>query len=463
MADLPRTRAELQALLADNTSGNISPQDVRDFLASVTLSSEAPPIAPTSYRGAYNPATAYLIRDVVTSQGASWVALGNTTGNAPPTFPTQSNAFWQLLVAPGTFAPMVYPLKASIVDADRIVIGDSASTPTAGEPATTLWSTLKAALFSGTALKTTPVAADAFAITDSAAGNAPKRVTWANMLVTLAGTFVSKIGDTMLASLFIKPAGAGGLALSNGSAANTGLVGFLNAANTRIGYIGFVANAGGDIQYIAEGTTTGHSFFGTLTISGSVLASGELRSGNGVVRIRSNANSHVWFEDLAGTEKALIYVGAVGNALNVRLQGGTRNWAFQTDGSFYVGGATYGMDGNISGTVWTLFGGGYSDAFNAINTRIEQRALAFANIAQTNAVNSIIPTMAGLAVQAVGTTATLRRIGSSTNAPGDVVNGASLAWSDGSGTTGATLSGVGSWRCMGQMAANQATSWLRYA
>ena len=32
MADTARTLAALQALLADNTSGDISPQDVRDML-----------------------------------------------------------------------------------------------------------------------------------------------------------------------------------------------------------------------------------------------------------------------------------------------------------------------------------------------------------------------------------------------------------------------------------------------
>ena len=35
MADVARTRAALLALLADNTAGDISPQDIRDFLVSV--------------------------------------------------------------------------------------------------------------------------------------------------------------------------------------------------------------------------------------------------------------------------------------------------------------------------------------------------------------------------------------------------------------------------------------------
>jgi hypothetical protein len=36
-ADTQRTLSELQALLADNTTGNISPQDLRDFLVSALL------------------------------------------------------------------------------------------------------------------------------------------------------------------------------------------------------------------------------------------------------------------------------------------------------------------------------------------------------------------------------------------------------------------------------------------
>ena len=37
MADTKRTRTELATLLADNTSGDISPQDVRDFLESLDV------------------------------------------------------------------------------------------------------------------------------------------------------------------------------------------------------------------------------------------------------------------------------------------------------------------------------------------------------------------------------------------------------------------------------------------
>jgi hypothetical protein len=37
MADTQRTRAALQALLADNVTGQISPQDLRDFLVSIMM------------------------------------------------------------------------------------------------------------------------------------------------------------------------------------------------------------------------------------------------------------------------------------------------------------------------------------------------------------------------------------------------------------------------------------------
>ena len=54
-----------------------------------------------SAKGAYSGATAYAKGDVVRDAGSSWIALQATTGNAPPTLPTTSNAYWELLVAKG--------------------------------------------------------------------------------------------------------------------------------------------------------------------------------------------------------------------------------------------------------------------------------------------------------------------------------------------------------------------------
>jgi hypothetical protein len=51
--------------------------------------------------GDYNPATAYVLDDAVLYNGSTFIALGPTTGNAPPTLPTTSNAYWQLLARQG--------------------------------------------------------------------------------------------------------------------------------------------------------------------------------------------------------------------------------------------------------------------------------------------------------------------------------------------------------------------------
>ena len=54
-----------------------------------------------NWQGDYNGATAYVEDDGVLYNGSSWRALGSTTGNAPPTLPTTSNAYWQLLARQG--------------------------------------------------------------------------------------------------------------------------------------------------------------------------------------------------------------------------------------------------------------------------------------------------------------------------------------------------------------------------
>lgn len=55
-----------------------------------------------SSEGDYSGATAYVKGDVVLDQGSSWVAKQATTGNAPPTLPTTSNTYWQLIARAGT-------------------------------------------------------------------------------------------------------------------------------------------------------------------------------------------------------------------------------------------------------------------------------------------------------------------------------------------------------------------------
>jgi hypothetical protein len=52
-------------------------------------------------RGTYSAVTAYVATDAVLYNGSTFVALQSTTGNAPPTLPTTSNAYWQLVAIKG--------------------------------------------------------------------------------------------------------------------------------------------------------------------------------------------------------------------------------------------------------------------------------------------------------------------------------------------------------------------------
>ncbi|CDI08742.1 gp53-like domain-containing protein [Agrobacterium pusense] len=89
------------------------------WIAKVATTGNAPPTIPTTEntqwllfarsgtqgvvdRGAYSAATAYAANDIVLNNGSTWIALQPTTGNAPPTLPTESNAYWRLLARKGT-------------------------------------------------------------------------------------------------------------------------------------------------------------------------------------------------------------------------------------------------------------------------------------------------------------------------------------------------------------------------
>lgn len=55
----------------------------------------------TGHQGDYAGGTTYNVGEIVLDQGSSWVALQETTGNAPPGLPTTSNTYWQLLAKVG--------------------------------------------------------------------------------------------------------------------------------------------------------------------------------------------------------------------------------------------------------------------------------------------------------------------------------------------------------------------------
>lgn len=90
MPDTPRTRSELVALFATNTTGDIGAQDLRDFLASVpvmTRGSGAPTTSPEQVGDRYYDET----NDV------EWVGI--STGASP----TEDN--WQAITGAGTSFP----------------------------------------------------------------------------------------------------------------------------------------------------------------------------------------------------------------------------------------------------------------------------------------------------------------------------------------------------------------------
>ena len=64
------------------------------------------------WRGAYSGVTAYVVHDVVRYGGSAWIALGATTGNAPPTLPTTSNTWWELVAQKGDPGAMAGPVSS---------------------------------------------------------------------------------------------------------------------------------------------------------------------------------------------------------------------------------------------------------------------------------------------------------------------------------------------------------------
>ncbi len=56
-------------------------------------------------RGTWLIGTAYLIDDATNAAGSYWRALQASTGQAPPTLPTTSNAYWTLIAAKGDAGP----------------------------------------------------------------------------------------------------------------------------------------------------------------------------------------------------------------------------------------------------------------------------------------------------------------------------------------------------------------------
>lgn len=71
MVDTVRTRAELAAILADNTSGDISAQDLRDLLASLLLAAESPTLVPYKIEAGRYTSNGSIAAAATTTAGAA--------------------------------------------------------------------------------------------------------------------------------------------------------------------------------------------------------------------------------------------------------------------------------------------------------------------------------------------------------------------------------------------------------
>lgn len=59
------------------------------------------PGGPYNWHGDYDPAHTYVANDAVRSEGRSFFALQETTGNAPPAYPDTENTYWSLYAERG--------------------------------------------------------------------------------------------------------------------------------------------------------------------------------------------------------------------------------------------------------------------------------------------------------------------------------------------------------------------------
>ena len=101
--------------------------------------------------------------------------------------------------------------KRYVTDAQKTILGNTSNTNTGDETTTTLGTKIF-----GASAKTTPVDADTFALTDSAASNGLKKVTWSNLKDTLVTYF------NTLYNNYTHPTGDGNLHIPANSTINNG-------------------------------------------------------------------------------------------------------------------------------------------------------------------------------------------------------------------------------------------------
>ena len=160
-------------------------------------------------RGAYSSITGYTHNDIVTDQGSSWVYIfaTPTTGNAPPTLPTESNTYWRVLARKGDTGPagditpeataLAAAAAASATAAAGSATSAAGSATTSTTAATNAATSATAAAASATAASGSAATATTQATAASAsATNAASSATSAGTSATNAATSATSAGTS---------------------------------------------------------------------------------------------------------------------------------------------------------------------------------------------------------------------------------------------------------------------------
>lgn len=197
-----------------------------------------------------------------------------------------------------------------------------------------------------------------------------------------AASFVITETDTATTRLSIAPGGVvnipGSLTLGTKLAVAQGGTGAPDAAGARTNFgLGTIATQDASNVNITGGSATGLS---SISVAGNIAASGIVTSGQ---VFQSSGSSVI----LAPTGAGTVFLkpngfGSTAGQATLNNAGTFSAPLIQSTGQVLSGGGTgaFGADGNVIGAVWLTFGGGFNDAFNSINARIESRASAYAAI-----------------------------------------------------------------------------------
>lgn len=194
------------------------------------------------------------------------------------------------------FASLIGTAKTTPVDADGVVISDSAVANVSKKLTfANLWVWIQAKLAGATG-KTTPVDADTIPLTDSAASNATKTLTWANVKVALKAYF-----DPLYAAI----AGSASQVFSVGTATAAAHAVRLDQINSRIGseisgwtYANNATDPTNDIDIAAgSGMDSTRAYFisgGALTKQSDVVFSAGTGAGMLDTGVAGNSDYYLW-------------------------------------------------------------------------------------------------------------------------------------------------------------------------